>query len=928
MLAFPLSLASDDDDDSISLPTPDETRAMTEESVPAELPILTLRNTVLFPGVVMPITVGRDTSLRLVKDAYARDKRVGVVAQKDADTEEPGPDDLHRTGTVAQILKLIKMPDGSKSIVIQGKRRFEIDAFVQTTPYLKARVHALDDEVGEDDLELRARIDTMKQLAVQIVELSPHLPSEAALAIRNIESPAFLTHFIASNLQQAGIDDKQAILDAPTLTERADLVLTQLQEEIQVLEISEEIRSRVRTDVDKQQRDFLLRQQMKAIQEELGEGEEGAAELGELRARAAKAPLPPHARKTVEKEMTKLARLNPMAPDHSVTRGYIEWILDLPWETYSADHLDLREAARVLDEDHYGLEKVKRRILEYLAVLKLTGERAARTAGLDDGRPTTDDDSADNAPADVAETAPVAVPTGRSRKKVPVAITDDSESSDTTDASDSETTDDQPPTTDSPVTPRVTPAPMRAPILCLYGPPGVGKTSLGKSIARALGREFVRMSLGGVRDEAELRGHRRTYVGALPGRIIQSLKKAGTSNPVFILDEVDKLGSDYRGDPSSALLEILDPEQNSAFNDHYLELDYDLSKVLFVATANYVEQIPAPLRDRMEMIEITGYTHDEKRAIARQYLVPRQRERNGLDEAQFDLTDEALDLVIDGYTRESGVRQLEQMVGSVARGVAAKVARGDADGDTVTPDEVDDYLDSRRYYSEVAERTEVPGVATGLAWTPVGGDILFIEASVSRGSGRMILTGKLGDVMRESAQAAHSYVRAHADELGIPYDAFRYWDLHVHVPAGAIPKDGPSAGTGMLTALTSIFTQRRVRHDTAMTGEITLRGLVLPVGGVKEKVLAARRSGITRVVLPERNRTDIEDIRKDAIEGLDIHYVSRMRDVLPLTLEDTPVRDAAAFFAVTDADREAARSAPATATEIIVSAPATPDGRD
>ncbi len=903
-----LRLDDDVSDESISLPTPDEERAMTEEDVPSELPILTLRNTVLFPGVVMPITVGRDTSLRLVKDAYARDKRIGVVAQKDSETEEPGPEDLHRTGTVAQILKLIKMPDGSKSIVIQGKRRFEIDEFVQTTPYLKARVRGLSDTVSESDIEVRARIENMKELAVNIVELSPHLPSEAALAIRNIESPAFLTHFIASNLQQASVDDKQAILDAPTLTERADLVLAQLKEEIQVLELSEEIRSRVRTDVDKQQRDFLLRQQLKAIQDELGEGEDGAAEIGELRARAAKAPLPAHARKTVEKELSKLARLNPMAPDHGVTRGYVEWILDLPWESYSTDHLDLREAARVLDEDHYGLDKVKRRILEYLAVLKLTGERqAALTA---------------SGAAAVAAAVPSGDGASGAEAAVNVAINHEDEFGGQDESGDLSGDAD-----DGQAAVPTRPAPMRAPILCLYGPPGVGKTSLGKSIARALGRQFVRMSLGGVRDEAELRGHRRTYVGALPGRIVQGIKKAGTSNPVFILDEVDKLGSDYRGDPSSAHLEILDPEQNSAFNDHYLELDYDLSKVLFVATANYVEQIPAPLRDRMEMIEITGYTHDEKRAIAKQYLVPRQRERNGLGETQFDLTDEALDLVIDGYTRESGVRQLEQMVGSVARGVAARVARGDSDGETVEPGVIDDYLDSRRYYSEVAERTEVPGVATGLAWTPVGGDILFIEASVSRGSGRMILTGKLGDVMRESAQAAHSYVRAHAEDLGIPYEAFRYWDLHVHVPAGAIPKDGPSAGTAMLTALTSIFTQRRVRHDTAMTGEITLRGLVLPVGGIKEKVLAARRSGITRVVLPERNRTDIDDIRKDAIEGLDVHYVSRMRDVLPLTLEDEPVRDAKAFFAVTDADRDAARSAPPP-PEIVVSAPAeAPDGR-
>ena len=817
-------LLTEEPDESIPLPTPDEEKAMSTADVPETLPVLTLRNTVLFPGVVMPITVGRDASLKLVKDAFAADKLVGVVAQKEAETEEPGPDDLHRTGTVATILKLIKMPDGTKSIVIQGKRRFEVTDYVQTAPYLRARVAAVEEPAeSAEDVEVRARMRSLKDLAVQIVNLSPHLPSEAAFAIQNIESPTFLVHFIASNLQ-ADVEDKQAILQTGSLAERADLVMDHLRKEIQVLQLSEEIRSKVRTDVDKQQREYLLRQQLKAIQDELGEGEGGSGDVAELRDRAAEKKLPDHVRKTLDRELDKLGRLNPMAPDHAVTRNYVDWILDLPWEAFSDDHLDLHEAARVLDEDHYGLEQVKRRILEYLAVLKLKGD-------------------------------------------------------------------------------------MKAPILCLYGPPGVGKTSLGKSIARALGREFVRMSLGGVRDEAELRGHRRTYVGALPGRIIQGLKKAGKGNPVFMLDEVDKLGSDYRGDPSSALLEILDPEQNHAFNDHYLELDYDLSKVLFVATANYVDQIPAPLRDRMELIEITGYTQDEKLAIARQYLVPRQRERNGLRDDQLTITDAALGAIIDGYTRESGVRQLERVIGSVARGVAAKVARGEAETAAVDAGDVEAYLDGRLFFSDVAERTDVPGVATGLAWTPVGGDILFIEASVAPGSGRMVLTGKLGDVMRESAQAAYSYVRAHADDLGIPREAFRYWDLHVHVPAGAIPKDGPSAGVAMLTALTSIFTQRRVRHDVAMTGEITLRGLVLPVGGIKEKVLAARRAGITRVVLPERNEKDIKEVKPEAIAGLDVHYVAKMRDALALTLEEAPVRDPHAYFRVSDEEKRAAEAA-------------------
>jgi len=818
-----LRLADEFNDETIALPTPDEEQAMRRADLPETLPILTLRNTVLFPGVVLPITVGRDTSLKLVKDAFAADKLIGVVAQKDADTEEPGPDDLFATGTLATILKLIKMPDGSKSIVIQGRRRFEVTEYVQTQPYLKARVNALDEPgFADDDAQGRARLPMLKELAVQIVHLSPHLPSEAAFAIQNIESPAFLVHFIASNLQ-TNAAEKQAILATQGLGERADLVLDHLRKEIQMLQLSEEIRSKVRTDVDKQQREFLLRQQMKAIQDELGEGE-GGEDVSDLREKAAGKSLPPHARKALDKELGKLARLNPMAPDHAVTRNYVDWILDLPWDETTDTAIDLDEAERILDADHYGLEQVKKRILEYLAVLKLKGD-------------------------------------------------------------------------------------MKAPILCLYGPPGVGKTSLGKSVARAVGREFVRMSLGGVRDEAELRGHRRTYVGALPGRIIQGLKKAGTANPVFMLDEVDKLGNDFRGDPASALLEILDPEQNSAFNDHYLELDYDLSKVLFIATANYVDQIPAPLRDRMELIEITGYTQDEKMAIARQYLVPRQKERNGLADDQLSFTDAALFEIIDGYTRESGVRQLEQKIGSVARGVAAKVARGHAEGAAVDVADVEAYLDGRDYFSDVAERTEVPGVATGLAWTPVGGDILFIEASVSMGSGRMVLTGKLGDVMRESAQAAYSWVRSHADDLGIPHAAFRYWDLHVHVPAGAIPKDGPSAGVAMTTALASIFTQRRVRHDVAMTGEISLRGLVLPVGGIKEKALAAKRAGITTLVLPERNQKDVKEMKEGSLDGVEVHYVSRIREALEHTLEPTAIRDPQVYFRVSDDDKRAAEAA-------------------
>ncbi len=820
MRSINLNLTPEDTpEQSIPLPTAEEEQEMSTSSVPETLPVLALRNTVLFPGVVLPITVGRDASLRLVKDAFGADKLIGVVAQRSSEVEDPTPADLYDVGTVATILKLIKMPDGSKSIVIQGKRRFHVQEYVQTDPYFRARVEPLKEHLAEkEQIELQALIRSIKELAIQIVAMSPNLPSEAAYAIENIDSPTFLIHFIASNLQ-VDVEDKQELLETLSLVERANLVMTHLNREIQVLQLSEEIRSRVKSDVDQQQREYLLRQQMKAIQEELGEGE-GPAEIDQLRQRAEDKNLPEHALQSVLKEITKLGRINPAAPDYAVTRNYIDWILDLPWTEYSEDHLDLKHAEAILEEDHYGLEKVKKRILEYLAVLKLKGD-------------------------------------------------------------------------------------MKAPILCFYGPPGVGKTSLGKSIARALGREFVRMSLGGIRDEAEIRGHRRTYVGALPGRILQGLKKAGTANPVFMLDEVDKLGSDFRGDPSSALLEVLDPEQNHAFNDHYLELDYDLSKVLFIATANYLEMIPPPLRDRMEVIEITGYTQDEKLAIARQYLVPRQTERNGLKPEQFSITDEALNLIIDGYTRESGVRQLERTVGSVARGIAKKVAVDELETATVEAGHIEELLGARKFFSDVAERTEVPGVATGLAWTPVGGDILFIEASISRGSGRLILTGQLGEVMKESAQAALSYVKSRADELGIPQDAFRYFDLHVHVPAGAVPKDGPSAGVAMLAALISIYSQRRVCHNIAMTGEITLRGLVLPVGGIKEKVLAAKRAGIEKVVLPHKNEKDIKEIKDSALEGLDLTYLKRMEEVIDLVLEPKPVADPAQLFTIPEAEKQA-----------------------
>lgn len=823
-------------DNAIPLLTADEERKLNNEKVPETLPILALRNTVLYPGVVLPITVARDASLKLVRDAYNGTKLIGVVAQKDSEIEVPNPEDLFDIGTVASILKLIKMPDGSVSIVIQGKRRFSVRAYVQTEPYLMASVTAFDESSEVDRVELAARFRSIKDSATQIIRLNPNLPSEAEFAIQNIDSPTFLIYFIASNLP-IEVEKKQAILEKATIIERADLLLGHLEHELQVLELSEEIRSRVKTDVDKQQREYILRQQMKAIQDELGENEFGnGEEVSDLRQRLEEKNLPESARKVVFKELEKLGRTNPMSPDYGVIRNYLDWIVDLPWHETSEDQLNIADAEATLNADHYGLEKVKKRILEYLAVLKLKGD-------------------------------------------------------------------------------------MKAPILCFYGPPGVGKTSLGKSIARAIGREFVRMSLGGVRDEAEIRGHRRTYIGALPGRIIQGMKKAGTTNPVFILDEIDKVGTDFRGDPSSALLEVLDPEQNASFSDHYLEVEYDLSKVMFIATANSLSTIPGPLRDRMEIIEINSYTQDEKLSIAKQYLVPRRLTENGLKPDQFSIDDEALLHLIDGYTRESGVRQLERTIGSVVRGVAKKVAMEEATAAHISLADLESYLGPIKFESDIAERTSVPGVATGLAWTPVGGEILFVEASVHRGSGRMIVTGQLGEVMKESATAALSWVKANAEELGIPQDAFRYWDLHVHVPAGAVPKDGPSAGNAMISALTSIFTQRRVKHTIAMTGEITLRGAVLPVGGIKEKVLAAKRAGLDTVLLPERNKKDLAEIAPHAIEGMKFHYAKRIEDVVKLVLEKRPVMDPKEKFMISDAEKRGFSGLSAT-PEVPLSPPA------
>lgn len=803
----------DDFEQAIPLMSEEEEKALTESEIPEELPILPLKNTVLFPGVVVPITVGRDRSLKLVKEAYESDKTIGVVSQKDEKDEDPDAEDLYEVGTVAQILKLIKMPDGSKSIVIQGKTTFKVEEFLQKDPYFKARVEPYRQQIDQEGVELDASIRSVKETASKIVNLSPNIPSEASVAINNINSPAFLLNFISSNLN-VSTADKQEVLEIQQFSDRINRVMEFLNKELQVLNLSEEIRTKVKSDIDEQQRDFYLRQQMKAIQEALGEDGEHQ-EVEKLRKRIKEKNLPEEAKETVEKELTRLDRTPNSSPNYGVIHNYIEWILDLPWNKYSDDNLDLENAQTVLDKDHYGLEKVKKRIIEYLAVLKLKND-------------------------------------------------------------------------------------MKAPILCFYGPPGVGKTSLGKSIARALNRKFERFSLGGIHDEAEIRGHRRTYIGALPGRIIRSMKKAETSNPVMMLDEIDKVGSDYRGDPTSALLEVLDPEQNDSFADNYLELDYDLSKVLFIATANSLDTIPAPLRDRMEIINISGYTLQEKTEIAKEHLMPKQIKENGLKDEQIEITQATIEKIIEEYTRESGVRSLEREIGSVCRSVAAKIAKGEDGLHKVEPEDLQEYLGKRKYFNEVAERTKVPGVATGLAWTPYGGDILFIEASVSKGTGKLHITGQLGDVMKESAMLAMSYLKAHSDELNIPEDAFKYWDLHIHVPKGAVPKDGPSAGVSIFSAVASIFTQRKVKGTLAMTGEITLRGLVLPVGGIKEKVLAAKRAGIKKVLLPQKNEKDVDEIEEDVLGDLKVQYLERMDPLLGIVLEDEPVRDPAERFKVSD----------------------------
>ena len=766
-----------------------------------ELPVLPIRNAVLFPGAVAPFDVGREKSVALVEDVDNFPSPViAIFAQKDPATDDPGADDLHQVGCAARVLKALKHSSGNYSLILQGLTRIKLEDVTQGSPYLKAKVKKLEEAAVEDD-EAEALSMSLRDIAKQVIQLMPELPREAGSLIDSIQAPGALADLVAANLD-APVEEKAQLLETVDAKDRIRKVLRLLTRQLEILKMRERINSQIKEEMGKNQREYVLRQQLKAIKEELGEDDGDQGDLDGLEDRIAKAQLPNEAESVAKKQLKRLRNMQVGSAEYTVVRTYLDWILDLPWHNSTPDNLDISAVRKVLDEDHYGLEKVKKRILEYLAVRKLKKDK-------------------------------------------------------------------------------------KGPILCLLGPPGVGKTSLGRSIARSLGRKFHRISLGGVHDEAAIRGHRRTYVGALPGQVIQGMKKVGTTNPVFMLDEIDKIGHDFRGDPAAALLEVLDPEQNNTFADHYLEIPFDLSNVMFIATANVADPIPPPLRDRMEILEIPGYTRNEKLAIARQHLIPKQIEEHGITKEQLEFADVAVDEVIDHYTREAGVRTLERQVASVIRGVAVKIAEGD-----LTPRKIDssekihEFLGAPRYTSEVAERTEEPGVATGLAWTSVGGEILFIEATKMHGSGKLQLTGQLGDVMKESAQAALSYVRANAEKLGVAKDFLEKSDIHIHIPAGAMPKDGPSAGVTMFTALISMLTGVRVRHDVAMTGEITLRGRVLPIGGLKEKVLAAHRAGIKRVLIPERNKADIDEVPAEIKNELEFILISKMEQLIEAALEE------------------------------------------
>lgn len=802
---FGYFLPQDTSGEFIPLLSPEEEAELHKEEIADTLPILPVRNTVLFPGVVLPITVGRQKSTRLVKRIYRGNKIIGVAAQQNADSDEPSFNDLYRVGTVARILRMLVLPDGNTTIIIQGLRRFNVKEVVQTEPYLLAKIELLPENFpNKSKKEVSAAVRSLREAATRILKLNPEIPGEAQIAIDNIESPSFLTHFLSSNIN-VPVAEKQKLLETDDGLQRMTLLLQYLLKEIQMLELKQEIQSKVSSDIDQQQRDFYLRQQMKVLQDELGyEGPD--KEVENLRMRGKQKKWPENVAQHFNKELDKILRLNPASAEYPVALNYAELLVDLPWSEYSKDNFDLKRARRILDKDHFGLEKVKDRIISYLAVLKLKQD-------------------------------------------------------------------------------------MKAPILCLYGPPGVGKTSLGRSIAKALNRKYIRMSLGGVRDEAEIRGHRRTYVGAMPGKIIQNIKKAQSSNPVFILDEIDKIGSDFRGDPSSALLEVLDPEQNNAFVDNYIETEYDLSKVLFIATANSTESIQWALRDRMEIIEISGYILEEKVQIAKKYLIPKQKKEHGIPENAVSLSTKAIEKIIQDYTRESGVRNLERKIGALMRELAKAIAMNEPYSKVIAPKDVLKILGPETHETEVYESTRIAGVVTGLAWTQVGGEILYIESGISRGKGKLTLSGQLGDVMKESAVAALSYLRAHNERYDIDHRLFDNYDLHIHVPAGAVPKDGPSAGITILTSLASVFTQRQVKAKTAMTGEITLTGKVLPVGGIKEKILAAKRAGIQEIILCKRNKKDVDEIGKQYTEGLTFHYVSDAEEVLNIALLNKKVKN-------------------------------------
>lgn len=776
----------------------DELNDEEKKNLPTEIPLIALRNTVLFPNVVLPITVSREKSVKAIEFANANGKWIGVLAQKDMNNEDPGAEDIYTTGTLAKIVKQIKMPDGNTTLFIMGRMRFTIKEITQSEPYFKAHINLMDDVYPKNDSEFDAIMSSVRDYSEKILTQSPNLPSEAGIVLRNIEQQSFLLHFIASNIN-AKLTDKQMLLEIDDIKVRGEKLLQILQAELQLVELKNEITNKTRGEMDKQQREYFLQQQLKSIKDELG-GDPNERELRDLQKRAEEMVWPDTARDLFQKNVQKLERMHPSTPDYSVIYNHLDLMLDLPWSNYTADSYDLPHAQQVLDDDHYGMEKIKERILEYLAVLKLKGD-------------------------------------------------------------------------------------MKSPILCFVGPPGIGKTSLGRSIANAINRKYVRLSLGGLHDESEIRGHRKTYIGAMPGRIIQSLRKVKSANPVFILDEIDKIGRDHRGDPSSALLEVLDPEQNSAFYDNYLEMEFDLSKVLFVATANSLQDIQPALRDRLEIIQLNGYSIEEKTEIAKKHLIPKQKELHGLNKTSIRFSDKVLQQIVQDYTRESGVREFDRLIASVMRNVAKDVAMEQTVPPHITAEKVVDILGKPKFSNDVYQRGLPAGVAVGLAWTSVGGEILFIETNLSKGKGGLTITGNLGNVMKESATTALSYLKAHAEELGIEESAFEENNIHIHVPEGAVPKDGPSAGITMLSALTSLFTGRKLRNYLAMTGEITLRGQVLPVGGIKEKVLAAKRAGVKEIILCSQNEKDIEDINPLFIKGIKFHYVKEMNEVLELALK-------------------------------------------